>query len=77
MSSAPASSEPASLKVPEGFALEGTMTIQEVASALGWTAQQVIEKLGLPKDIPTDKPLREMGSQYGYTMPKLKEKIAQ
>jgi hypothetical protein len=53
------------------------MTIQEAAKALGWSTQQVIEKLGLPKDIPTDKPLREMGSLYGYTMPKLKEKIAQ
>jgi hypothetical protein len=63
--------------VPEGFALEGTMSIEAVAQALGWSTQQVIEKLGLPGDIPTDKPLREMSSQYGYTMPKLKEKIAQ
>lgn len=65
------------LKVPEDFALEGTMSIEAVAKALGWSNLQVIEKLGLPSDIPTDKPLREMGSQYGYTMPGLKEKIAQ
>ncbi|MEN6491278.1 MAG: 4Fe-4S binding protein [Rectinema sp.] len=74
---APAASSESSLMIPEGFALEGTMTIQEVAKALNATPQQVVGKLGLPKDIPLDKPLREMGSQYGYTMPQLKEKIAQ
>ncbi|GAB6277937.1 MAG: 4Fe-4S binding protein [Rectinema sp.] len=73
---APASSSESSLMIPEGFALEGTMTIQDVAKALNATPQQVIGKLGLPKDIPLDKSLREMGSQYGYTMPQLKEKIA-
>lgn len=72
-----AATSSSNLRVPEGFALEGTMTIQDAAKALGWTAQQVIEKLGLPKDIPLDRPLKEMGGQYGYTMPKLKEKIAQ
>lgn len=53
------------------------MTIDDVAKALGATTAQVIEKLGVPKDIPLDKPLREMGSQYGYTMPQLKAKIAE
>lgn len=74
---ASAVSSESSLMIPEGFALEGTMTIQDVAKALNATPQQVVGKLGLPKDIPLDKPLREMGSQYGYTMPQLKEKIAQ
>jgi ferredoxin len=74
---APAASSESSLMIPEGFALEGTMTIQDVAKALNATPQQVVGKLGLPKDIPLDKPLREMGGQYGYTMPQLKEKIAQ
>ncbi|SLM17765.1 conserved membrane hypothetical protein [uncultured spirochete] len=74
---APAVSSESSLMIPEGFALEGTMTIQDVAKALNATPQQVIGKLGLPQDIPLDKPLREMGSLYGYTMPQLKEKIAQ
>jgi polyferredoxin len=68
---------PSSLTIPEGFKLEGTMTIQDVAKALNATTQQVIDKLGLPKDLPLDRPLREMGSQYGYTMPQLKERIAQ
>jgi ferredoxin len=74
---ASAVSSESSLMIPEGFALEGTMTIQDVAKALNATPQQVIGKLGLPQDIPLDKPLREMGSLYGYTMPQLKEKIAQ
>jgi len=63
------------LVVPAGFALEGTMTVNEVAAALEGTAAAVIEKLGLPADIPLDKPLRDMKDQYGYTMPGLKEAI--
>jgi ferredoxin len=65
----------ATLSVPADFVLEGTMTIAEVASALGASDAAVIAKLGLPADIAVDKPLRDMREQYGYTMPALKEKI--
>lgn len=71
------SSSPASLSVPADFALEGTMTISDIALALNATTQAVIEKLGLPADITQDIPLRDMKDQYGYTMPTLKEKIKQ
>jgi len=64
-----------SLAAPADFALEGTMTIVEVAAALNATTAAVIDKLGLPADIPLDKPLRDMKDTYGYTMPDLKEKI--
>lgn len=63
--------------VPIDFALEGTMSIEDVAKALNVGTAAVIEKLGLPADIPVDKPLREMKDSYGYTMPALKEKILQ
>lgn len=66
----------AALKVPEGFALEGTMTVADVAAALKASPAAVIEKLGLPADLPQDKPLRDMKDQYGYTMPALKERFA-
>jgi len=62
-------------KAPADFALEGTMTIMDTASALGWTPAQVIGKLGLPVDTPQDKPLRDMKDSYGYTMPALKTRI--
>ncbi len=70
----------APLVVPAGFALEGTMSIADIAAALGGatngaTNEAVIAKLGLPADIPVDKPLRDMKDQYGYTMPALKEKF--
>jgi len=65
------------LKIPEGFTLEGTLTIEETASKLNTTPEQVIEKLGLPHDIPTNKPLRDMVKDFGYTMTELKERIAQ
>jgi len=58
-----------------GFLLEGTMTIAEVAKALDSTTGEIIAKLGLPADIPVDKPLRDMKDQYGYSMPELKAKI--
>jgi len=66
--------------VPAGFALEGTMSIADISAALGGaangaTSAAVIAKLGLPADIPVDKPLRDMKDQYGYTMPSLKEKF--
>jgi ferredoxin len=65
------------LTVPADFALEGTMTITEVAQSLNASTAAVIKKLGLPADIPVDRPLRDMKDQYGYTMPKLKELIKQ
>lgn len=63
--------------IPADFVLEGTMTIQDVARALSVSSEQVIEKLGLPADIPVDKPLRDLKDQYGYSMATLKEKIKQ
>ncbi len=67
----------AALVIPAGFALEGTMSIADIAFALGagTTNSAVIAKLGLPADIAVDKPLRDMKDQYGYTMPSLKEKF--
>lgn len=57
------------------FSLEGTMTIAEVANALNVTTGDIIAKLGLPADIPVDRPLRDMKDQYGFSMTELKEKI--
>jgi len=73
----PTSSGKAELTVPSLFALEGTMSIQDVAKALNAEPAAIIKKLGLPEDIPVDKPLRDMKDSYGYTMPALKEKILQ
>jgi len=76
-SAAPTTESSPTLKIPEGFTLEGTLTIEETASKLNTTPEQVIEKLGLPHDIPTNKPLRDMAKDFGYTMTELKERIAQ
>ena len=63
------------LAVPSDFALEGSMSVNDVAKALGASAKDVVKKLGLPADVPLDTPLRDMKDAYGYTMPELKEKI--
>jgi ferredoxin len=63
------------LVVPADFALEGTMSINDIAAALKASPEAVVAKLGLPGDIPRDKPLRDLKDQYGYSMPALKEKI--
>jgi len=76
-SAAPTTESSPTLKIPEGFTLEGTLTIEETATKLNTTPEQVIEKLGLPHDIPTNKPLRDMVKDFGYTMTELKERIAQ
>ena len=63
------------LVVPADFALEGTMTISDIASALSSSEAAVKAKLRLPSDIAVDKPLRDMRDQYGYSMPELKGRI--
>ena len=65
----PASSAPA-------FALEGTMTIADVAAGTNMNNADVLKKLELPADFPTDKPMKELKDKYGYTMPQLKERWA-
>lgn len=35
-----------------------------------------MRSLQLPSDFPTDKPLRDLKDQYGYTMTVLKERFA-
>ncbi|HUX36734.1 MAG TPA: hypothetical protein VMV44_02410, partial [Rectinemataceae bacterium] len=67
---------PQDLVVPADFALEGTMSISQVAKDLKASEEAVIAKLGLPAAIERDKPLRDMKDQYGYTMPELKERLA-
>lgn len=59
------------------FNLEGTMTIQDAARALGVPEAEIILKLGLPEDFPQNRPLRDLRTEYGYTMPELKERIKQ
>ncbi|MCE1195360.1 4Fe-4S binding protein [bacterium] len=75
-SAAPAKTAAAGLVVPADFALEGTMTIKDVAAALGASEAAVIAKLQLPANVPTGTPLRDMKDTYGYTMPALKERFA-
>ena len=65
------------LAVPEGFVLEGTMTIKDIATALNVPETKIIAKLQLPADISVTTPLRDMKDQYGYTMTTLKERFAQ
>jgi ferredoxin len=61
--------------VPAGFELEGMMSVKDVASALNTSTDAVIRKLGLPADIPLDKPLRDLKDSYGFSMPGIKELI--
>jgi hypothetical protein len=65
----------ASFIVPEGFELEGSMSINDVAATLKTNTGAVIRKLGLPADIPVDKPLRDLKDTFGFSMPGIKELI--
>jgi hypothetical protein len=73
----PAIAEQSQLIVPSDFVLEGTMSINDIATALKASTAAIVAKLGLPADIALDKPLRDMKDQYGYSMTTLKEKIKQ
>ena len=72
---AASSSASSALTVPAGFALEGTMTIRDIATACKGTEAAVIAKLQLPAGFPVDKPLRDLKDQYGFTMTDLKARI--
>jgi ferredoxin len=72
---ATAAQDAGALAVPADFALEGTMSVNDVVRALGASASAVIAKLGLPADMPADEPLRDLKDRYGYTMPELKERL--
>jgi hypothetical protein len=61
--------------VPADFALEGTMSVKEIAAVLGASPEALIEKLKLPAGIPRDKPLRDLKDEYGFSMSDLKTRI--
>jgi hypothetical protein len=61
--------------IATSFELEGTMTIQDIATALNVSDKIIIDKLNLPSDIPVNRPLRDLKDEYGFSMPALKEKI--
>jgi len=61
--------------IPATFELEGTMSVSEAALAIGIAESQLLAKLGLPADMPRDKPLRELKDEYGFTLPTLKAKL--
>jgi ferredoxin len=83
--SAPVKAEPAKapaptsakggLVVPADFALEGTMSVKDLAAALSATPEAIIDKLKLPAAIPQDKPLRDLKDEYGFSMSDLKTRI--
>lgn len=56
------------------FTFRGHMTISEISSETGFSENEVIEKLELPQDIPVNRPLKDMTSEYGYEMGELKSK---
>jgi len=59
-----------------GFALEGAMSVRDIASGIGATDEEVLSKLGLPADMPADRPLRELQGRYHFTMSELKARMA-
>jgi hypothetical protein len=65
------------LTVPADFNLEGTMSIQDIATELNVPTNVIIKKLGIRTDIPVDQPLRDLKDQYGYSMSDLKTRIKQ
>jgi ferredoxin len=71
----PAPAPKQSLVVPADFALEGTMSVKDLAAALGATPGAIIEKLKLPAGIPQDKALRDLKDDYGFSMSDLKARI--
>jgi len=73
---APENDEHADL--PEGFPhLRGSMTIAEVAEALGVQSYNVIDALGLPGDISPTWPLGPAARHAGLTMNDVRKKLSE
>ncbi|MEJ5273521.1 MAG: 4Fe-4S binding protein [Spirochaetota bacterium] len=63
------------LSVPAGFDIKGSMTLDQIAKALNISTTDLKILLGLPENVPEDKPLKEFIEQYGLTVSDLKNKI--
>ncbi|MFB0519447.1 MAG: hypothetical protein ACETWC_09225, partial [Acidobacteriota bacterium] len=54
--------------IKSGVTLRGSMSLQQVAEAMGLTHQELCQKLRIPSTTPGSLTLREIMSSYGYTM---------
>lgn len=59
-----------------GILITGRMTFSELAAQTGIPARVIIQKLGLPADIPRNETLGRLRRRYGLTMQEVREVVA-
>ncbi len=59
-----------------GFQIKGSMSVAGISSETGVEELELINRFGLPKDFPIDKPLKELKEKYGFEISALNEKLA-
>lgn len=51
----------------------GRLTLEQIARNTGIPGRVIIEKLNLPEDVATDTLMNQLGAQYGFSMPQLRD----
>lgn len=55
--------------------IKGSMTMEQVSSAYGVDGHAVFEKAGWPKDLPMDKPLKDLAAELGKDVSEIREAV--
>ena len=57
------------------FIIKGYMSISDISVKTGLNEEELILRLGLPSDFPTNTPLRELKDEFGFSIDSLNEKF--
>jgi Polyferredoxin len=69
----PAETKPTGAPNPDE--IKGSMTMEQVASTYGLDAASVFEKAGWPRELPVDKPLKEIAAELGKDVSGIREAV--
>ncbi|MGL5125248.1 MAG: 4Fe-4S binding protein, partial [Fusobacteriaceae bacterium] len=57
------------------FTFSGKLTLNEIGSGVGIATKELVKKLDLPKDIPLDKPIKDIKEEYNLNIEKMRTEI--
>lgn len=59
-----------------GILVTGRMTLSEIETQTGIPARMIVQKLGLPQDVPRDETLGRLRKRYSFTMQEVRDVVA-
>jgi hypothetical protein len=61
----------------EGEQIRGRMTLAEIEQSTGVPPAYLIERLGMPHDVPRDWGVAKLGREYGFAVDEVREMVRQ